>query len=93
FHVLNNYARIENQCDSSYNNRWKYDVLPHQDDIDCKTLLASESENFKFKAQADGLGKGKSLPTVAKAPSHLRKRDTSKDCLNSQEQPALKMLK
>ncbi|CAK9157864.1 unnamed protein product [Ilex paraguariensis] len=39
------------------------------------------------------LGKGKSLPIVAKAPSSLRKRDTSKDCLNSQEQPVPKMLK
>ncbi|CAK9165584.1 unnamed protein product, partial [Ilex paraguariensis] len=54
---------------------------------------SSESENFKFKAQADGSGKGKSLPTVAKAPSRLRKWDTSKDCLNSQEQPVPKMLK
>ncbi|CAK9141694.1 unnamed protein product [Ilex paraguariensis] len=56
-------------------------------------LSASESENFKFKTQADGSGKGKSLPTVAKAPSRLRKWDTSKDCLNSQEQPAPNMLK
>ncbi|CAK9136586.1 unnamed protein product [Ilex paraguariensis] len=63
------------------------------DDINYKTLLASESENFKFKAQTDGSGKRKSLPTVAKAHSRLRKRDTLKDCLNSQEQPALKMLK
>ena len=93
FHVFNNCARIENQCDSSYNNWWKDDVLPHLDNINCKTLLASESENFKFKAQADGLGKGKSLPTVAKAPSRLRKRDTSKDCLNPREQPVPKMLK
>ncbi|CAK9165178.1 unnamed protein product [Ilex paraguariensis] len=52
-----------------------------------------ESENFKFKAQVDKSGKGKSLPTVAKAPLRLRKWDTSKDCLNSQEQLALKMLK
>ncbi|CAK9144948.1 unnamed protein product, partial [Ilex paraguariensis] len=93
FHVLNNYARIENRYDNSYNNWWKYDVLPHLDDINCKTLLASESENFKFKAQANGSGKGKSLPIVAKTPSRLRKWDTSKNCLNSQEQLAPKMLK
>ncbi|CAK9147797.1 unnamed protein product, partial [Ilex paraguariensis] len=84
---------IKNQCDSSYNNWWKDDVLPHLDDINCKTLLASESKNFKFKAQADGLGKGKSFPIVAKTSSRLRKWDTSKDCLNPQEQPVPKMLK
>ncbi|CAK9156934.1 unnamed protein product, partial [Ilex paraguariensis] len=71
FHVLNNCASIENRCDSSYNNWWKDDILSHLDDINCKTLLANESENFKFKAQANGLGKGKSLPTVAKASSHI----------------------
>ncbi|CAK9161693.1 unnamed protein product, partial [Ilex paraguariensis] len=93
FHVLNNFARIENRCDSSYNNWWKDEVLPHLDGINCKTLLASESENFKFIAQASGLRKGKFLPIVAKAPSRLRKWDTSKDCLNSQKQPVPKMLK
>ncbi|CAK9174886.1 unnamed protein product [Ilex paraguariensis] len=93
FHVLNNYTRIKNWCDSSYNNWWKYDIFPHLDDINCKTLLASEYENFKFKARVDGSRKGKSLPTVAKAPSRLRKRETSKHCLNSQEQQVPKMLK
>ncbi|CAK9133317.1 unnamed protein product, partial [Ilex paraguariensis] len=53
----------------------------------------SESENFKFKAQADGLEKGKALLTVPKAPPRLRKWENSKDCLNPQEQPIAKMLK
>ncbi|CAK9158767.1 unnamed protein product [Ilex paraguariensis] len=53
----------------------------------------ARQHEFHQRLLADGLGKGKSLPTVAKAPSSLRKRDTSKDCLNSQEQPVPKMLK
>ncbi|CAK9158470.1 unnamed protein product, partial [Ilex paraguariensis] len=53
----------------------------------------SESENFKFEAQDDGLKKGKALPKVPKAPLCLRKRENSEDSLNPQEQTAPKMLK
>ncbi|CAK9154216.1 unnamed protein product [Ilex paraguariensis] len=61
--------------------------------LDNDIIGALFDDNDRTMSILSGSGKGKSLPTVAKAPSHLRKRGTSKDYLNPRGQPVPKMLK